>query len=164
MSRRHLAIFVLTAVLAIGADHWSFQPVNDPKPPSVTKQDWVRNPIDAFVLAQLQAAGLEPSPPAGRAILIRRLYLDVHGLPPTPEQIEQFVADAKDDAYERLVERVLASPRYGERWARHWLDLARFAETHGFERNLERPAAWPYRDYVIAAFNDDKPYDRFVFE
>jgi hypothetical protein len=157
----------LTAVLAIAADrpdHWSFQPVKDPKPPEIEKKEWVRNPIDAFILAKLQAVDLRPSPPADKATLIRRLYLDVHGLPPTPEEVKQFVADTKQDAYERLVDRVLASPRYGERWARHWLDLARFAETHGFERNLERPTAWPYRDYVISAFNDDKPYDRFVFE
>jgi hypothetical protein len=145
-------------------DHWAFQPVRDPRPPTVRNPDRVSNPIDAFVLAKLEAAGLAPSPPADRPTLIRRLYLDVHGLPPTPGEIERFVNDKNPDAYERLVDRVLASPRYGERWARHWLDLARFAETHGFERNLERPTAWPYRDYVIAAFNDDKPYDRFVFE
>ncbi len=144
--------------------HWSFQPIKDPRPPAVNKKYWVINPIDAFVLAKLQAAGLGPSPPADRPTLIRRLYLDMHGLPPAPREIQQFVDDRQDGAYARLVDRVLASPRYGERWARHWLDLARFAETHGFERNLERPTAWPYRDYVIAALNEDKPYDRFVFE
>jgi hypothetical protein len=149
---------------AADGEHWSLQPVKDPKLPVVSKKDWPRNPIDAFILAKLQAAGLEPSPAADRVTRIRRLYLDVHGLPPTPPQIERFINDRQPGAYERLVDRVLASPRYGERWARHWLDLARFAETHGFERNLERPLAWPYRDYVIAALNDDKPYDRFIFE
>jgi hypothetical protein len=146
------------------ATHWSFLPVKDPKPPAGSKRHWPHNPIDDFILAKLQAAGLEPSLAANRVTLIRRLYLDAHGLPPTPREIERFVNDRQPGAYERLVDRVLASPRYGERWARHWLDLARFAETHGFERNLERPLAWPYRDYVIAALNDDKPYDRFVFE
>jgi hypothetical protein len=145
-------------------DHWAFQPIRDSQSPAVGRADWPLNPLDAFVLARLEATGLAPSPPADRARFIRRLYLDVHGLPPTPREIDAFLADTAADAYERLVDRVLASPRYGERWARHWLDLARFAETHGFERNLERPTAWPYRDWVIAAFNSDKPYDRFVFE
>jgi hypothetical protein len=145
------------------AEHWSFRPVQDPPPP-VQGTEWVHNPIDAFVLAKLEASGLHPSPPADRVALVRRLYLDLHGLPPTPDEVARFASDHRPDAWERLVDRVLANPRYGERWARHWLDLARFAETHGFERNLERPAAWPYRDYIIAALNEDRPYDRFVFE
>jgi hypothetical protein len=160
-----LAILVVCGTCrAAYGDHWSFQAIKDPSPPVVSQKGWTHNPIDAFVLARLQAAGLKPSPAADRVTLIRRLYLDVHGMPPTPQEIERFVNDRGAGAYERLVDRVLASPRYGERWARHWLDLARFAETHGFERNLERPLAWPYRDYVITALNDDKPYDRFVFE
>ena len=116
------------------------------------------------MLATLRTAGLEPSPKADRRSLIRRLYLDVLGLPPTPEEIGAYVADADPLAWRRLVDRVLANPHYGERSARHWLDVVRFAETDGFETNVERPDAYPYRDYVIRAFNDDKPYDRFVFE
>ena len=116
------------------------------------------------MLAKLHETGLEPSPPADRRSLIRRLYLDVLGLPPTPAEIAAFVADNDPLAWRRLVEGVLANPHYGERWARHWLDVVRFAETDGFETNVERPNAYPYRDWVIRAFNDDKPYDRFVFE
>ena len=149
-------------------DHWSFQAVGRPQPPSFEDRgvdgSWVRNGVDAFVLARLTAAGLEPSPEADRLTLVRRLYLDMLGLPPSPETVTAFVRDTRPDAYERLVERVLASPHYGERWARHWLDVVRFAETHGFETNRERPGAYHYRDYVIAALNDDKPYDRFVME
>lgn len=145
---------------ALTTDHWSFQPIRDPSAPRI-KSKWIINPIDAFVLAKLLAAELRPSAPADRVALIRRLYLDMHGLPPTPEAIEQF---EKGGDYQELVEGVLASPRYGERWARHWLDVVRFAESAGFETNHERPNAYHYRDYVIRAFNEDKPYDRFVFE
>ena len=122
------------------------------------------NAIDAFIEAQLAGKHLSSSPPADRRVLIRRLYFDLTGLPPTPEDVTAFIADKKEDAYYRLVEKLLASPRYGERWARHWLDVVRFAESHGFEMNQPRPNAWPYRDYVIRAFNEDKPYDRFVSE
>ncbi len=122
------------------------------------------NPIDAFIRAQLAGRGLAPSPEAGRRTLIRRLSFDLAGLPPAPEEVEAFVADTDPRAYEKLVDRLLASPRYGERWARHWLDVVRFAESHGFEMNRVRPNAWGYRDYVIRAFNEDKPYDRFVRE
>jgi hypothetical protein len=122
------------------------------------------NPIDAFLLARLQRDGLSFAPPADRATLIRRATFDLHGLPPTPEEIAAFVNDPRPDAYERLIDRLLASPRYGERWSRHWLDVARFAESQGFERDKIRDHAWRYRDYVIKSFNDDKPYDRFVRE
>src|SRR5439155_5138245 len=121
-----------------------------------------RNPIDAFIVARLQKEKLTLSPEADRRTLIRRLSFDLIGLPPTPEETTAFLADKKPYAYERLVERLLASPRYGERWARHWLDVARFAETTGFEVNTPRSNAWPYRDYVIRAFNDDMPYDQFI--
>ena len=151
------------AVATITTDHWSFQPLVRPERPPID-DDWASGPLDAFILARLRAAGLAPSPPAARATLIRRLYLDMHGLLPTPRQVEQFVSDRRPDAYGQLIERVLASPRYGERWARHWLDVVRFAETDGFEMNQERPGAWYYRDWVIDALNDDKPYDRFVLE
>lgn len=144
--------------------HWAFQPVRRPAPPSAAGQGWARNPIDQFVAAQLEKKGLKPSPEADRATLIRRLKFDLIGLPPTPEEVAAFVQDQNADAYERLVERYLASPHFGERWARRWLDVVRFAESTGFEQNSPRPNAWPYRDYVIRAFNEDKPYDRFIFD
>jgi hypothetical protein len=145
------------------ADFWSFKPVVFPVPRR-TEQSWGSGPIDAFLSAKLKSVGLAPSPPADRRTLIRRLYQDVLGLPPTREEIAAFVADGDPLAWNRLVDRVLASPHYGERWARHWLDIVRFAETDGFETNVERADAYPYRDYVIRASNEDKPYDRFVFE
>ncbi|MDR3402608.1 MAG: DUF1553 domain-containing protein [Chthoniobacter sp.] len=145
--------------------HWSFQPLKRPEVPETksAKAD-VRNPVDAFVLAKLTEKNLTLSPEADRRTLIRRLSFDLLGLPPTPEEIEAFVADPDPKAYEKLVERYLASLRYGERWARHWLDVMRFAESNGFEMNRSRPNAWPYRDYVIRAFNEDVPFDRFVRE
>ncbi len=145
--------------------HWSFQPVVRPEAPQPEPAaQAVRNPIDAFVFARLQANGLTPSPEADRRTLIRRLYFDVIGLPPSPAEVEQFVNDDDSLAYEKLVDRLLASPHFGERWARHWLDVVRFAESNGFEMNQARPNAWPYRDYVIRAFNQDLPYDRFIME
>jgi len=132
--------------------------------PAVKNAAWVKNPIDAFVLARLEAKGLSPGPPADRRALIRRLYFDLIGLPPAPEEIQQFQSDPSPVAYEKLIDTLLADTRYGERWARHWLDLARFAETDGFAIDGERPTAWRYRDYVIRSFNKDKPYDLFVKE
>ncbi|RUL83388.1 PSD1 and planctomycete cytochrome C domain-containing protein [Tautonia sociabilis] len=143
---------------------WSFQPVRRPEVPSVHRQDWVRDPIDAFILRGLEEAGLEPAPEASRETLIRRLSSDLLGLPPTPEEVEAFVENDSPLAYEELVDRLLSSPHYGERWGRHWLDVVRFAETNSFERDNDKPAAWRYRDYVIESFNEDKPYDRFVRE
>ena len=140
---------------------WALRPLARPRPPSAAA--WL-HPIDRFVLARLAKAGIEPAPEADRATLIRRMSLLLRGLPPAPEELEEFVTDPRPDAYGRLIERQLGSPRYGERWARHWLDLARFAETHGFETNTPRPHAWPYRDYVIRAFNEDVPFDRFAAE
>lgn len=140
-------------------EHWSFKPVVRPAVPGNSK-----NPIDGFIQAKLAAAGLKPNPEADRRTLIRRLKFDLLGLPPTPEEVEAFEKNATPNAYEKLVEKYLASPQFGERWARHWLDVVRFAESHGFEMNHERPNAWPYRDWVIQSFNDDKPYDRFVRE
>lgn len=144
--------------------HWSFRALGQAKPPPVADSRWPRNSIDRFVLARLERARLSPSPEADRRALIRRLSFDLLGLPPTPAEIDAFLHDQAADAYEHLVDRLLASPHYGEHWARHWLDVVRFAESHGFEMNLPRHSAWPYRDYVIAALNDDKPYDRFVQE
>ncbi len=142
--------------------HWSFVPPARPSLPEVKRAAWVRNPVDAFILAPIEAAGIAPSPEADRATLIRRLRFDLTGLPPTPEEVDAFVADRSGDAYERLVERLLASPQYGERWGRAWLDLARFAESDGFKNDKARPNAWRYRDWVVDALNADMPYDRFV--
>ena len=143
---------------------WSFQPPRRPQVPRVERQGWVRTPIDAFVLARLEAAGLEPSPPAGKGALLRRAYYDLTGLPPSPAEVEAFLADASPGAFARVVERLLASPQYGERWARHWLDLVRYAESNSYERDGPKPLVWRYRDYVIRSFSQDKPYDRFVLE
>lgn len=147
---------------ALTTNHWSFQPVARPELPAV-KDDWIANPIDAFILSRLQKEQLTPSPQADRRQLIRRVYLDMLGLLPTPEEVESFVANDSPDAYEKLIDRVLASDHYGERWAKHWLDVVRFAESDGFETNPERPNAYHYRDWVIRALNDDMPYDKFVF-
>ena len=144
-------------------DHWSFQPVRDLDPPS-TDEPWVRNAIDRFILAKLREKSLSPSAPADRITLIRRIYLDVHGLPPTPNQVAAFKADKSGQAYETLIERVLESPHYGERWARHWLDVARFGESTGFEVNRDRETAYHYRDYVIDSLNEDKPFRDFIIE
>ena len=148
------------ASTAVRSKHWSFQPVSRPKIPEV-RNAWVRNPIDAFVLSKLQSRGWKPADPAAPRALMRRIYLDLTGLPPTIEEQERFLArpDAAD-----LVGELLARPTYGERWGRHWLDLVRFAETNGYERDATKPNAWRYRDYVINAFNQDKPFDRFVME
>lgn len=140
---------------------WAFQPIRSPTPPNIPGTD---HPLDAFVIAQLREAGLEPAPRAAKAELVRRVYFDLIGLPPTFEQSEAFVDDDSSDAVERLVEQLLASPRHGEKWARHWLDLVRYADSDGYRIDDYRPHAWRYRDYVIRAFNQDKPYDRFVRE
>ena len=143
---------------------WSFQPLRRPPVPAVKKADWVRNPIDAFVLSKLEDKGFRPAPEAGKVTLLRRAYYDLTGLPPTPADVEAFLADASPDAYDKVLDRLLASPHYGEKWGRHWLDLVRFAETNSYERDGPKPNAWRYRDYVIKSFNEDKPYDRFLKE
>jgi hypothetical protein len=143
---------------------WSLRPVVRPTVSTVNDGAWCRNPIDAFLLARLEAEGLRPAPEADRVTLIRRLKYDLTGLPPAPEEVDAFVADRAPDAYERLVERLLGSPQYGEKWGRHWLDLVRYAETNGYERDSAKPFAWRYRDYVIDAFNRDKPFDQFIRE
>ncbi|MEZ5351782.1 MAG: DUF1549 and DUF1553 domain-containing protein [Bryobacteraceae bacterium] len=144
--------------------YWAFQPVKRPDVPAVSRQSWIRNPIDAFVLRKLEQKGIPPGPEANRIELLRRVSFDLIGLPPTPEQVEAFLADRSLRAYEDAVDRLLASPQYGERWARHWLDVARYAESTGFEDDVTRPYSWRYRDYVIQSLNQDKPYDRFVKE
>ena len=131
------------------SSRWGYGEVGRPRLPAVKRTAWVRNPIDALLLARLESQGLEPAPPAERVALIRRLSYDLTGLPPTPEEVDAFLADRSSDAYERLVDRLLASPQYGEAWGRHWLDLVRYAETNGYERDSAKPQAWRYRDYVI---------------
>jgi hypothetical protein len=144
--------------------HWAFAPVQRPRVPTPRDRGWVRTPVDTFVLARLEQHGLEPAPPADRRTLLRRVYLDLIGLPPTPEEQRAFLDDPSPNAYEKVVDRLLASPHYGERWARHWFDVVRYADTNGYERDGAKPHAWRYRDYVIDSFNRDKPYDRFVTE
>ena len=143
---------------------WAFQPVRASSIPSINSESWPRGAIDHFVLAKLEAHGLSPAAEATKATLVRRLHFDLLGLPPTPEQISEFVQDRSADAYERLVDRLLASPHYGERWGLHWLDVVRYAETEGFEYDRMLPDAWRYRDYVVRSFNENKPYDRFLTE
>ena len=168
---------VVSAVLAASAlllaadtfsqrqrDFWSFQKIKPQTPPAVKNQKWVRTPIDSFVLSKLEAKGIQPSQPADKVTLLRRASFDLIGLPPTPEEVDAFLADQSPQAFEKVVDRLLASPLYGERWARHWLDLARYAESEGFKSDETRPNAWRYRDYVIQSLNADKPYDRFVQE
>ncbi|MBI1357580.1 MAG: DUF1553 domain-containing protein [Acidobacteria bacterium] len=146
------------------ASWWAFQPPVQAPPPTVADARWRRNPIDAFVRARLDAAGVEPAPPADRRTLIRRAWLDLVGMLPPPDEVERFVADSSPDAWTRLVDDLLAKPQYGERWGRHWLDVARYADSSGYEHDFDYPDAWRFRDYVIASFNQDKPYDRFVQE
>jgi mono/diheme cytochrome c family protein len=151
-------------VLAERRGWWSLRPVRPPVVPPVKDASWPRDPVDRFLLAKLEAKGLQPAQPADRRTLIRRATLVLTGLPPTPEAVEAFVQDASSDAYEKLVDRLLASPHFGERWARHWLDVVRFSETHGNEWNYEVQHAWRYRDYLTRAFNNDVPYDQLVRE
>lgn len=143
-------------------DHWAFQPVERPTPPIVKEKAFVRNAIDQFILNDLEQLEFKHAPEAGRIALLRRVTFDLTGLPPTPEQVREFLNDNAPDAYERLVDRLLASPAYGVRWAQHWLDLAHYADSNGFELDADRPDAWRYRDWVIDALNSDMPYDQFL--
>jgi hypothetical protein len=167
-ARRAGVILVLACLAASDARgegqgaFWSFQSLSHPAPPQIEGDDWSRTPIDRFVSSRLAAEGLFPNPTVGRRQLIRRACLDLIGIPPTPEEVDAFVCDASPRAYEKLIDRLLASPHYGERWGRHWLDLARFAESYGYEHDLDNESAYHYRDFVIRALNDDLPYDRFV--
>ena len=150
------------AITSADREHWAFRPLTRPELPVVKEADWCRTPVDRFILAKLEARGLVPLPMADRRTLIRRVTFDLTGLPPTPAQIAEFVNDRSPEAYETLLDRLLSSQAYGERWAQHWLDLVRFAETDGFEHDFERPNAWRYRDWVIQALNADMPYDEFI--
>ncbi|MGI8784038.1 MAG: PSD1 and planctomycete cytochrome C domain-containing protein [Acidobacteriota bacterium] len=154
---------VSAAPAAVKSSHWAYQPLQRPALPPVKNETWVRNPIDRFVLARLEKEGVKPSPEASRETLIRRVSLDLVGLPPTLEDVRAFVSDTSPDAYQKVVDRLLSSPHYGERWARPWLDLARYADTQGYEKDNRR-SIWLYRDWVIAAFNDDMPFDQFTIE
>ena len=148
----------------LAREHWAFQPVRKPPVPAVRNSSWAKSDLDRFILARLQQSGLSPAKPADKRILMRRLSYILTGLPPTAEELDRFAADTDPDAYVRLVDRILASPRFGEHWARHWLDLVRFGETRGYEWNYEIIGAWRYRDYLIRAFNSDVPYDQLVRE
>jgi len=143
-------------------EFWSFRRLSKPSPPEVSDPDWAKTPIDRFILARLEEKGLSPTPRASKRKLIRRLYFDLIGLPPSPEEVQVFVENEAPDAYEKMIDRLLASPHYGERWGRHWLDLARYADSGGYEFDVERPTAYHYRDAVIKAFNDHLPYDTFL--
>ena len=171
-SRRHLTQVQVTTLrrwIAEGAawpDHWAYQQLAAATPPQFEDaklEGWCRTPIDRFILAELLKRGLRPSPEADRRILLRRVYFDVVGLPPSPEEVDSFLADQSADAYEKVVDRLLASPQYGERWARHWMDVVHYADSHGFEHDMPR-SMWPYRDYLINAFNSDMPYRQFIRE
>jgi hypothetical protein len=170
MNRPLLAAIVWGAVWlgpapapAVAAKHWAFQPLAKVNAPA-DADGWSANPIDRFVRAKLRDHGVEPAGPAGKRALIRRVTFDLIGLPPTPEEVDAFLADCSPDAFAKVVDRLLASPHYGERWGRHWLDVARYADTGGFEADHRYPNAWRYRDYVIRSLNDDKPFDRFIQE
>jgi hypothetical protein len=150
--------------IAEGRKFWAFKPVSNPTTPAVKNTSWVKSPVDAFVLAELEKTGLQPAPPADKRTLIRRATFDLIGLPPTPDEVESFLADTSSEAFSTVVERLLASPKYGERWGRHWLDVARYADSNGMDENVAYGNSWRYRDYVVRAFNDDKPYNRFLTE
>src|SRR5262249_7236521 len=145
-------------------NYWAYKPVRKPQDPAVKDRAWVKTEVDAFILSELESKRIAPSPPADRIALIRRATLDLIGFPPTPSEGQAFLADKSSKAFQKVVDRLLASPHYGEKWARHWLDLARYAESEGFKADETRPNAWWYRDYVIKSFNEDKPYDRFIKE
>ena len=145
-------------------EHWAYRPPQNEEIPKVSSTAWQTNPIDAFIFKRLKANGLEPNPAASKLALIRRAYYDLIGLPPSPEEVRSFLLNDSPDAYERLIEDLLASPHYGEKWGRHWLDLVRWAESNGYERDSTKPMAWKYRDYVINAFNQDKPFNQFILE
>jgi hypothetical protein len=176
MNQCRLSTLVLSAAALLGSGHtaavaaegegrhWAFNPPGAHPVPLVQDKAWPKSPIDQFILAGLEAKGLRPATPADKHTLIRRVTFDLTGLPPTPEEVEVWLSDASPDAYERLVDRLLASPAYGERWGRHWLDVARYADSNGLDENVAHGNAWRYRDYVVAAFNADKPYDQFLLE
>lgn len=163
--RRIIGCLGMAAGLLLGAENdWAFAPVENPNPPAVESTQWAREELDRFVLARIEERDSRPTQTAEKRTLVRRAYLDLHGLPPSIEQIAAFLNDKRDDAWQRLIDELLESPRYGERWGRHWLDVARYADTNGMDEDIAHPSAWRYRDYVIASFNEDKPFDQFIIE
>ena len=144
---------------AIG--YWAYKRVQKPTVPAVRSRAWVKTEVDAFILKELESKGIRPAPPADKITLLRRATFDLTGLPPTPQEVQAYLSDNSPKAFERVIDRLLASPHYGEKWARHWLDRARYAESEGFKNDETRPTAWRYRDYVIKSFHQDKPYHRF---
>jgi hypothetical protein len=162
LEKDDVAAWTKVVVPAAARQFWSFQPLKSVEPPAVRSSQWVRTPIDRFLLAPMEKAGIEPNPAVNKRQLLRRAYLDLLGMPPTPEQVDAFLKDQRPEAFASVVDKLLTSPHYGERWGRHWLDLARFAESHGFEHDYDRPTAYHYRDFVIQALNEDLPFDTFV--
>src|SRR6478752_310788 len=155
----------ITTASRAGRNWWSLQPIRSPAVPKVLDAGPdIQNEVDRFIIARLRAHGMSPAPRADRRTLIRRVYFDLLGLPPSCDEVETFVHDTSPNSYEKLIDHLLASPHYGERWGRYWLDVARYAETCGYERDQVKPGVWKYRDWVIAAFNTDLPYERFVLE
>src|SRR5204862_7739628 len=151
--------------MAAAKHAWPFSPLAEPALPTVAnKAGWAKNPIDRFLLAKLEDKGLQPAPDVDQRTLIRRVTFDLTGLPPTPEEIDAFLADSSSEAFAKVVDRLLASPAYGEKWGRHWLDVARYADSNGLDENVAYGNAWRYRDWVVGAFNADKPYDQFLAE
>ena len=162
---RIVACLGLAIVPLLGdEDFWAYRPIENPALPAVKNSDWAREDLDRFVLADIEKAGYRPTDAAEKLTLVRRAYLDLHGLPPTTEQINAFLNDQRENAWQLLIDELLKSPRYGERWGRHWLDVARYSDTNGMDEDIAHPSAWRYRDYVIASFNDDKPLDQFIVE
>ena len=143
-------------------NYWAFQPIQNPKLPRVKSTTWCQSPIDHFILSKLEKQGLKPAPRADRRTLIRRVTFDLIGLPPTPREVQSFIEDRSPNAFAKVIDRLLASPAYGEKWGRHWLDVARYADSNGMDENLAQANAYHYRDYVIRSWNRDKPYNEFV--
>ena len=154
----------LAGSLCSAGPHWAYLPLKEPDLPNIQQDTWVREDVDRFILARIEKREWQPTGTADKLTLVRRAYLDLHGLPPTTEQIESFVNDPRPDAWQRLIDSLLESPRYGERWGRHWLDVARYADTNGMDEDIAYPSAWRYRDYVIDSIHKDKPFDTFIIE
>jgi len=151
-------------LMEAGQDGWAYREVSNPELPEVRQTEWAREDLDYFVQARIEQEGFEPAKEASKRHLVRRAYFDLHGLPPSAEQVEAFLSDQSDKAWENLIESLLASPRYGERWGRHWLDVARYSDSNGMDEDIAHPSAWRYRDYVIESFNNDKPFNQFIIE